>query len=207
TSSSSPGTASATTSCPGSPASGRSPAGSTSRSTTSSGSTSTTSTTGRSGWTSRSWPRPCRPCSHGAAPTELRRRGDPRELLVDLLERDRELPARVVGAEAAEVRDVADVVAEPVLVDVLGVERAAVEPLERGDRLEHRARVPAPAAEVVDRGRSRALRERHHGGADVVGVDVVAHLLALVAVDPVGAALADRARQAGEEAMQLRDRG
>ena len=59
------------------------------------------------------------------------------------------------------------------------------------------------AAEVVDGGGNRALVERHDRRADVVGVDVVADLLALVAEDPVGAPLSDRARDVREKAVQF----
>ena len=48
--------------------------------------------------------------------------------------------------------------------------------------------------------------ERLEEAAHVERVDVVADLLALVAVDAIGASLLDRLRDVGEEAVQLRRR-
>src|SRR5437764_9553094 len=100
----------------------------------------------------RAGSRPSRGSGGGSRPRARScRRLDPRfahQVVEDLLERVRELPAGIVAAEAAEVGDVADVVAAPRLVEILDVELLDVEILEAGDRLEHRDRVLAPAAEV-----------------------------------------------------------
>src|SRR4029434_1506749 len=62
----------------------------------------------------------------------------------------------------------------------------------------------ATAAEIVDSGRSRRPVELEKRRADVVRVEVVTHLLALVAVDAVDAAFLDGPSEVGEEAMKLR---
>ena len=92
------------------------------------------------------------------------------------------LPARVVRAEGAQVADVADVVAAARLVDVLQSQALAGE-RPRSARSPRASRRCWP---VRRRGcRRAALRGRSSNArtarADVVRVDVVAHLLALVA--------------------------
>src|SRR5262249_36786110 len=129
-----------------------------------------------------------------------RRRG---QLVEDVVERAREVPAGVVGFQPAQVTDVADVIADAVLVDVLERQLLPDPLLELGHRFEHRDAVVAAAAEVVDRRDARILVEGQECRADVVGVDVVAHLLALVPVHPVGPAVADALGEVREKAVQL----
>jgi hypothetical protein len=95
------------------------------------------------------------------------------------------------------------VIAAPRLLDVLPPELADEQILEPLDRFEHGDAVVAAAAKVVDGARNGALGERHDCRADVVGVNVVANLLALITEDPVGAPFPDRPRDVGEEAVKL----
>src|SRR5438105_9759917 len=125
------------------------------------------------------------------------------DLLDRLADRDLDLPTRIVGAETAEVADVADVVAAPWLVHVFRLERPSEQLLEPPRSLEDRNAVRAAAAEVVDGRDARLLVEGQHRGADVIRVDVVADLLALVAEDSVRPALADRPGEIGEEPVEL----
>ena len=94
-------------------------------------------------------------------------------------------------------------VAAPRLVDVLALECAAEQILEPFDGLQHGDAVAAAAAQVVDGTGNGSLAERHDRRTDVVRVNVVANLLALVAEDAIGAPFADRARDVREEAVQL----
>src|SRR5438876_12281853 len=71
------------------------------------------------------------------------------ELLEDLVERDRHFPRGIVAAQPRQVADVADVIADPRLLEVLPLELLAVEILEPLDRLDHRHAVLPAAAEVV----------------------------------------------------------
>jgi hypothetical protein len=95
------------------------------------------------------------------------------------------------------------VIAAPRLLDVFALQPAPTQFLQPLDRFEHGDAVAAAAAEVVDGSGNRALAERHDRRADVVGVNVVADLLALVAEDPVGTPLSDRARDVREKAVQF----
>src|SRR5206468_10401814 len=69
-----------------------------------------------------------------------------RDLLEHAVERERELPLRIVGAEAGKIGDVADVVAAAGLADVFGLQLAPDQGLEALDSLEHRDAVLPPAA-------------------------------------------------------------
>jgi hypothetical protein len=74
---------------------------------------------------------------------------------------------------------------------------------EASRRLEQGDAVLPAASQVVDGGEPRVLVERHHCGTDVVGVDVVPNLLALVAEDSVRAPFSDRTREVREESVEL----
>src|SRR4030095_2458707 len=126
------------------------------------------------------------------------------ELPEDVVQGAGDLPVRIVGPQPTEVADVGDVIAEPTGLYVFHGESLAGEVLAALDRLEDRDAVGATAAEIVDGGRSRRLVELQNRRADVVRVEVVTDLLALVAVDAVDAAFLDGAGEVGEEAMKLR---
>src|SRR5262249_2936823 len=92
----------------------------------------------------------------------------------------RDVPARIVLAHFSQVAVVADVIAGARLLDVRVSLRLAGVALHQLERFEDRHRVRLPAAEIVDLGHARDLDERVNEAADSEGVDVVAHLLALV---------------------------
>ena len=73
----------------------------------------------------------------------------------------------------------------------------------QGESLEDGARIVASAAEVVDRGDPGGLEKLLDEAGDVMAVDVVAHLLALVAVDFVFLALQVAFDQVAEKSVQL----
>src|SRR5688500_15699028 len=87
----------------------------------------------------------------------------------------------------AQVADGAVVVACAVLLDVLEAHRFTADRGDALERLEDRARIAAPAAEVVDLADPRVLPKRLDEPGHVARVDVVADLLALVAEDLVRA--------------------
>src|SRR4051794_29153645 len=68
----------------------------------------------------------------------------------DVVERLGYVPVRIVGPGLSQVADVADVVAFSVLVDVLPLHLVAAHGFGALERLQDRATVSAPAAEVVD---------------------------------------------------------
>src|SRR5687767_7465130 len=75
--------------------------------------------------------------------------------------------------------------------------------LRHRKRLEYRAGIVAAAAEVVDLTRTRRLGERGDETGDIERVDVVAHLLALVAEHGVRTRLDVALDQVRQEAVQL----
>src|SRR5262249_28194339 len=127
----------------------------------------------------------------------------PAQFIQDVPQRPRHTPTRVVRAELRQVRDVANVVADARLIDVFVVQRLADRLLDERDRFQHGYAVATPAAEVVDLAVARGAEKRLHGAAHVRGVQVVADLLALVAVNAVRPAFADAADQVRQEAALL----
>src|SRR5262245_6778330 len=104
--------------------------------------------------------------------------------LVDLgenvIERLRDVPRRVVRPHFRQVADIADMIADAILLDIVERGRATAESLHTLERFKDRAAVPAASADVVDLGDARARRKRFDEPRDVERVNVVAHLLSLV---------------------------
>ena len=94
-------------------------------------------------------------------------------------------------------------VADPGALRQRPVELAAGDLLAQLDRLEHRAARAAPTAHVVDGAGPRRTVEGDACLGEVGAADVVAHLLALVAVDRVRGARDRRLHQVGEEPVEL----
>ena len=88
-----------------------------------------------------------------------------------------------------EVRDVANMFTFAVHVEALPAHLLARQRLDPGKRFQDRERVTAPAAYVVDLATTRLGDEHRDEAGDVVRVDVVPHLLALVAEHAVQPAL------------------
>src|SRR5665811_1586735 len=99
-----------------------------------------------------------------------------------------ELPAGEVAFERAEIADPPAVVTDPRRLAERPVELSTRDLLAERDRLEHRAVALTPAADVVDGRRARLGVEDGESVHEVGAVDVVAHLLAVVAADDVGIA-------------------
>jgi hypothetical protein len=93
--------------------------------------------------------------------------GSYNELGEDLIERNGELPLGIVAAEATEVGDVADVIAHPRLLDVLGAQRFCDQVLEAPDGFEDRDAVWTSPAQVVDDSCRRALGKGDDRAADM----------------------------------------
>ena len=120
-----------------------------------------------------------------------------------LRKRLRNIPRGEVVTHLPQVGIVADMVADPVLVHV-GVDlRLAGEGFGQLERLEDRGAVGLAAAEVVDLAGAGRLDEGGHEARHVERVDVVAHLLALVAEDLVLAPLEVALDEVAEEAVEL----
>src|SRR6185436_2240029 len=88
-------------------------------------------------------------CGRGSATPARRRRAllpPHHNLLEDLIERNPDVPLRVVRPHLGEIRDVADVIPFAVLVDVFVAHRLAGQPLDLRERLEDRARIGPAAA-------------------------------------------------------------
>lgn len=114
-----------------------------------------------------------------------------------------DVPARVVGFQLVQVRDVADVVTLTVLVHVLVLHLLAGDLRDQPECLQDRHRVRTPATQVVHLSLTRRVDEPLHEGHHVVAVDVVPHLLALVPEHPIGAAFQVALDQVAQEAVQL----
>src|SRR5262249_48372710 len=107
------------------------------------------------------------------------------QLFQNSIEIVRQAPARVVGLQLGEVGDVTDVVALARLLDVLRLHLAAEQGLHLGDAFHQATAVRAAAAEVVDLTGTWVLGESPQRLDDVVAVDLIAHLLPLVAEDRI----------------------
>lgn len=119
------------------------------------------------------------------------------------LQADCDVPGRVVAAHFGKIGDVADVVADAVFIDVLEYLGFAGEFLGEFECFPDRARICAAAADVVNLSDAGSLDELLDEAGDIVGVDVIADLLALVAEDFILATFEVAFREVGEEAMKL----
>src|SRR5439155_16283866 len=128
-------------------------------------------------------------CLHGCLPNleTLIPRAD--DLGEDVLERLRNLPVRIVPLQPAQVADVADMVAFAVRLLILIAHLLSGEVGDPVEGFEDGAGVVPAAAKVVDLAASRALIDGFNGAGDVVTMNIVADLLALVAVNAVGPSL------------------
>src|SRR5437667_9439639 len=98
------------------------------------------------------------------------------------------LPVRIMGLKPPHVADVPDVIAVAIVRHITPVQLASADLLAQRNRLQHRTvRVPA-AAQVAHLATSRRLEELPKCRHQVMAVNVVAHLLALIAKDTVSRA-------------------
>src|SRR5512146_1233354 len=108
---------------------------------------------------------------------------------VNLLEDSRHIvyhvPVRVMRLEFIQVTDVPDVVTDAVLFGISPIDLAGRNLLAKLDSLEHRAVAEATAPHVVNLAVAGIFIELVERVDQVGGVDVVAHLLTLVAENGV----------------------
>ena len=128
------------------------------------------------------------------------------DLAENFVQADGDFPIRVVGLEFAEIGDVADVVALAIFLAILPIHFFAGHAFEFGNGFEHGDAVFSTAAEVVDLAAVRIRCELLDGSDDIVTMNVVANLLALVAEDRVLATGNGHFHQVGEEAVKLNAR-
>src|SRR6185437_11422551 len=123
------------------------------------------------------------------------------DLVEDCRQRALDLPPRKMGAELGQIRDVADVVAAARLVAVL-ISKRMPALLQGSDRLQDGDAVGAAAAQVVDLAHARRGEELQEQFGRIVSVDLIPHLLAAVAMNPIGLAKHRAANDVIEVAMQ-----
>ncbi len=87
--------------------------------------------------------------------------------------------------ELPQIRNVTDVIALARFLHVMPVQLAPGELFDSRDGFEHGNAVAAPSAHVVDLAGPRIRGKFFDGLHDVMAVNVVAHLLAFVAVNAV----------------------
>ena len=125
------------------------------------------------------------------------------DLADGLGEADGDIPRWVVGFHFPEVAVVADVVSDAVLVHIGEGLFHSGEGFGDLEGFEDRAGVSFSTAEVVDLRDARGFAEFPHEAGHILAVDVVAHLLALVAVDLVFATFEIAFHEVAEEAVEF----
>lgn len=105
--------------------------------------------------------------------------------------------------EACEVADIANVVAVAILIDVFVVHLLPSQLLDIVKGFQDGARILPPATQVVHLAVAWVLVDRFDGLCDVVAVNVVTDLLALVSEDAIGLAEELDLDQIGQEPVKL----
>src|SRR5258708_5698594 len=103
------------------------------------------------------------------------------DLAKDFVEAYGDRPVGIVRAEFGEIRNVADVVALAVFIDVVPVQFLAGHLFNFGDGFEHGNAVRAASTKVIDFARSRIRRKLFYSANYIMTVNIVAHLFPLVA--------------------------
>src|SRR5215470_5961432 len=109
------------------------------------------------------------------------------DLAENFVQADGDFPIRVVGLEFAQIGDVANVVTLAVFLDILPIHFLAGQAFQFGNGFEHGDAVCPATAEVVDLAATRIRGELLDGSDDIVTMNVVTNLLALIAEDRVRA--------------------
>src|SRR5215813_5162757 len=125
------------------------------------------------------------------------------QLPEDVVQRAGDFPVWIVGPQPPQVADVGNVIAETTRLHVIHRELPAGEVPTALDGLEDRDAVGSSSPEVVHGGRPRRLVELEKCRAHIVRVQVVADLLALVAVDTVDAPFLHGPDKVGEKTVEL----
>ena len=116
-------------------------------------------------------------------------------------EADGDVPRGIVGFHFPEVAVVADVVADAVLVHIGEGLFLSGEGFGDLEGFEDRAGILFSTAEVVDLRDARGFAKLPHEAGHILAVDVIAHLLAFVAVDLVFATFEVAFHEVAEEAV------
>src|SRR4051794_31825964 len=103
------------------------------------------------------------------------------DFLKDGVQRDCDVPPGIVRAKLRKVGDVADVISAASRVDILGLQATAPELRDALSGLKKGTAVLPPPPDVVDLPRAGSFVKSVDGPQDVETVDVVPHLLPLVA--------------------------
>src|SRR4030095_10820674 len=91
-------------------------------------------------------------------------------------------------AEFADITDPPDVVSDAVIFDIFPREFSSANFFAKLDRFEHRAVTVATSTDVINLSHARRPNERGERFYQVVAVNVITHLLALVTEDTIGPA-------------------
>ena len=103
------------------------------------------------------------------------------DLAKDFVEADGDGPVGIVRAEFGEIRNVADVVALAIFIDVIPVHFLAGHLFNFGDGFQHGNAVLTASTKVIDFARPRMRRKVFYRANYIVTVNIVAHLFTLVA--------------------------
>src|ERR1700730_2235246 len=111
-----------------------------------------------------------------------------------------------MALETADVAYVPDVIPLPVLFNVFPVQSFAADFLTEIDRFKHRAVAEPTSSHVIYFPASRPLKKTIEGLNQVCAVDIVSHLLGLIAEHLVPGACDSASHQVSQETMKLRPR-
>src|ERR1700730_6799079 len=148
------------------------------------------------------------PCL-GADCPEASIRGLPslRPGLVDLYKRSpqifRDIPTRIVRFHSRKIGDVTNVIPFPILIDVLIRHLDPGNFFNKSESLKDRNGIVASAADVIDRPKTRALNELMHELGNVIGMNVIPHLLPAVPENPISSPLQIASNQVAEKPVEF----
>src|SRR5258708_7804002 len=94
------------------------------------------------------------------------------------------MPVREMRSDLGEIRNIADVISYPIRVVIRMAKRKA-HPIQQVDGLQDRNAIRPSAPEIVDLPATRIAEKFQKNCHDVVAMDLIAHLFALVAIDGV----------------------
>jgi hypothetical protein len=123
------------------------------------------------------------------------------DLLHRILNGLRELPGRIVGLHLRQVRVIANVITDPVLVDVFRDRFPTRDILNYLESFENRDRVRFTPAEIVDLSNFRRGYKSRNERCYVRAVNIVSNLLTLVAKDSVTTPLKIAANEIAQETV------
>src|SRR5437764_655628 len=112
-----------------------------------------------------------------------------------------EIPCWIMLLKFPHIADPPDMVANPVLLDVLPGEFASAHFLTKLDRFEHRAITMAAPADVINLSHPWRAHESNECLHQIEAVDVVPHLLAFVAQNAIGPPADRDLHQVGEKSV------